>query len=165
MNYTELVAAIQDYTQNEETSFVSNIPTFVRQSEERLNRSIMVPELRKNVTALTSNGSVYLARPADFLSVFSLAVIDSSGDYSFLIDKDVNFIREAYPSASTSALPKYYAQFDGDLMGSRVTLFLVQHLTTPTQLSYITTTIRLQSLPQGHLGTATTPNLLYFMVL
>ena len=119
MNYTELVAAIQDYTQNEETSFVSNIPTFVRQSEERLNRSIMVPELRKNVTALTSNGGVYLARPDDFLSVFSLAVIDSSGDYSFLIDKDVNFIREAYPSASTSALPKYYAQFDGDFNGDQ----------------------------------------------
>ena len=119
MNYTELVAAIQDYTQNEETSFVSNIPTFVRQSEERLNRSIMVPELRKNVTGLTSNGNVYLARPEDFISVFSLAVVDSSGDYSFLIDKDVNFIREAYPSASTSALPKYYAQFDGDYGGEQ----------------------------------------------
>lgn len=119
MNYTELVAAIKDYTQNEETSFVSNIPTFVRQSEERLNRSIMVPELRKNVTGVTSNGSIYLSRPEDFISVFSLAVIDSSGDYSFLIDKDVNFIREAYPSASTSALPKYYAQFDGDYEGEQ----------------------------------------------
>ena len=83
MNYTELVAAIKDYTQNEETSFVSNIPMFVRQSEERLNRSIMVPELRKNVTASTTNGNLYLARPEDFISVFSLAVVDSSGDYSF----------------------------------------------------------------------------------
>ena len=116
MNYTELVTAIQDYTQNEETSFVSNIPNFVEQ-EERLNRSIMVPELRKNVTAATTNGNWYLARPADFLSVFSLAVVDSSGDYSFLLDKDVNFIREAYPASSTSALPKYYAQFDGDYNG------------------------------------------------
>ena len=119
MNYTELVAAIKDYTQNEETSFVSNIPTFVRQSEERLNRSIMVPELRKNVTALTSNGNIYLGRPDDFISVFSLAVVDSLGNYSFLIDKDVNFIREAYPAASTSALPKYYAQFDGDFNGDQ----------------------------------------------
>ena len=117
MNYTELVAAIQDYTQNEETSFVSNIPTFVEQAEERLNRSIMVPELRKNVTAATTNGDWYLARPEDFISVFSLAVVDSSGDYSFLIDKDVNFIREAYPASSTSGLPKYYAQFDGDFGG------------------------------------------------
>ena len=165
MNYTELVAAIQDYTQNEETSFVSNIPTFVRQSEERLNRSIMVPELRKNVTALTSNGSVYLGRPDDFISVFSLAVVDSSGDYSFLIDKDVNFIREAYPSASTSAYQNTTLSLTETLMGSRVTLSLAQHLTTPTQLSYITTTTLLQSLPQAHLGTATTPNLLCFMVL
>lgn len=114
MNYTELVAAIQDYTQNEETSFVSNIPNFVEQAEERLNRSIMVPELRKNVSAATTSGNWYLARPEDFLSVFSLAVVDSSGDYSFLLDKDVNFIREAYPASSTSGLPQYYAQFDGD---------------------------------------------------
>ena len=119
MNYTELVAAIQDYTQNEETSFVSNIPNFVEQAEERLNRSIMVPELRKNVTAATTNGNFYLARPEDFISVFSLAVVDSSGDYSFLLDKDVNFIREAYPASSTSGLPKYYAQFDGDYGGEQ----------------------------------------------
>jgi hypothetical protein len=117
MNYTELVTAIQDYTQNEETSFVSNMPNFVRQAEERLNRSIMVPELRKNVTAATTNGNWYLARPEDFLSVFSLAVVNSSGDYSFLLDKDVNFIREAYPASSTSGLPQYYAQFDGDYGG------------------------------------------------
>ena len=114
MNYTELVTAIQDYTQNEETSFVSNIPNFVEQAEERLNRSIMVPELRKNVSAATTSGNWYLARPSDFLSVFSLAVVDSSGDYSFLLDKDVNFIREAYPASSTSGLPQYYAQFDGE---------------------------------------------------
>lgn len=69
------------------------------------------------MTAATTNGNWYLARPADFLSVFSLAVVDSSGDYSFLLDKDVNFIREAYPASSTSALPKYYAQFDGDYNG------------------------------------------------
>jgi len=118
MNYAELVAAIKDYTQNEETSFVSNIPNFVKQSEERLNRSIMVPELRRNVTGSTTKDSVYLARPEDFLSVFSLAVVDPAGNYSFLLDKDVNFIREAYPSPSTTpGLPKYYAQFDGDFGG------------------------------------------------
>ncbi|MAO21442.1 MAG: hypothetical protein CMJ25_11890 [Phycisphaerae bacterium] len=119
MNYTELVAAIKDYTQNEEASFVSNVPSFVGQAEERLNRSIMVPELRKNVSAATTNGNWYLARPADFLSVFSLAVVDSSGNYSFLLDKDVNFIREAYPASSTSGLPEYYAQFDGDYNGEQ----------------------------------------------
>mgnify|MGYP000150116692 CR=1 FL=1 len=119
MNYTELVAAIKDYTQNEEASFVSNIPSVVGQAEERLHRAIMVPELRKNVSAATTNGNWYLARPADFLSVFSLAVVDSSGNYSFLLDKDVNFIREAYPASSTSGLPEYYAQFDGDYNGEQ----------------------------------------------
>ena len=118
MNYSALVQAIQDYTQNEETSFVSNIPTFVQQAEERINRSIMLPELRKNATASTLIGNKYIARPSDFLSVFSFAVVDAAGEYSYLIDKDVSFIREAYPSASTQALPKYYAQFDGDASGT-----------------------------------------------
>lgn len=114
MNYTELVQAIKDYTENEETTFVNQIPTFVRQAEERIYRSVMIPELRKNVTASTSSGNQYLARPSDFLAVFSIAVVDGSGDYNYLLDKDVNFIREAYPSASTQALPQFYGQFDGD---------------------------------------------------
>ena len=114
MNYTELVQAIKDYTENQETTFVSQIPTFVRQAEERIYRSVMIPELRKNVTASTSAGNQYLARPSDFLAVFSIAVVDGSGDYNYLLDKDVNFIREAYPSSSTQALPQFYGQFDGD---------------------------------------------------
>jgi hypothetical protein len=117
MNYAALVQAIQDYTQNSETSFVANIPLFVEQAEERINRSIMIPELRKNVTANMTAGNKYVARPADFLSAFSFAVIDGTGDYTYLLDRDVTFIREAYPSASTQALPKYYAQFDGDTSG------------------------------------------------
>lgn len=114
MNYAELVQAIKDYTEYEEATFVAQIPTFVRQTEERVFRSVMIPELRKNATATTVPGFPYIARPADFLSAFSFAVVDGSGNYSYLLDKDVNFIREAYPSASTLALPKYYAQFDGD---------------------------------------------------
>lgn len=114
MNYAELVTAIKQYTENEETSFVAQIPTFVRQAEERIYRSVMIPELRKNATASLAGGSQYLGRPPDFLSVFSLAVIDAEGDYTYLLDKDVNFIREAYPSAATPGTPKYYAQFDGD---------------------------------------------------
>lgn len=114
MNYTELVQAIKDYTENEETTFVNQIPTFVRQAEERIYRSVMIPELRKNVTASTVAGNQYLARPSDFLAVFSIAVVDGSGDYNYLLDKDVNFIREAYPSSSTQALPQFYGQFDGD---------------------------------------------------
>lgn len=119
MNYAALVQAIQDYTQNSETSFVTNIPLFVEQAEERINRSIMIPELRKNVTANMTAGNKYVARPADFLSAFSFAVIDAAGDTTYLLDKDVSFIREAYPSTSTQALPKYYAQFDGDSDGEQ----------------------------------------------
>ena len=114
MNYTELLQAVQDYVESTETSFVANIPTFVRQAEERIYRSVMIPELRKNATAATTTGNQYLARPSDFLAVFSLAVVDADGDYTYLYDKDVNFIREAYPRASTQGLPLYYAQFDGD---------------------------------------------------
>jgi hypothetical protein len=114
MNYTQLTQALQDYLESSETSFVSNIPTFVRQAEERIYRTVMIPELRKNVTGSLTSGNKYLARPSDFLAVFSLAVIDSTGAYQYLIDKDVNFIREAYPYPATSGVPRYYAQFDGD---------------------------------------------------
>lgn len=115
MNYTQLSQAIQDYTENYEATFVANIPNFVQQNEERIYRSVMIPELRKNVTGSLTANNKYLARPSDFLSVFSLAVIDGDGDYNYLIDKDVNFMREAYPSGSTTGLPKYYGQFDGDV--------------------------------------------------
>lgn len=118
MNYAELTQALQDYLETNETSFVASIPTFVRQAEERIYRSVQIPELRKNVTANMTAGNQYLARPSDFLSVFSLAVVDGSGDYMYLYDKDVNFIREAYPRASTQGVPKYYAQFDGDQVGT-----------------------------------------------
>ena len=115
MNYTQLYQAIQDYTENYEATFVANIPNFVQQNEERIYRSVMIPELRKNVTGSLTANNKYLSRPSDFLSVFSLAVIDASGNYNYLIDKDVNFMREAYPSGSTTGLPKYYGQFDGDV--------------------------------------------------
>ncbi len=114
MNYTELTAAIKEYTDNTETTFVSNIPNFVRQTEERIYRSILIPELRKNVTTSLSTSNRFLAKPTDFLSVFSIAVVDGSSNYSFLLPKDVNFIREAYPATATSGLPVYYSLFDGD---------------------------------------------------
>lgn len=118
MNYSELVQAIKDYTENTETTFVSQIPTFVQQTEQRVHRTVMLPELRKNVTANMTAGNRFLARPSDFLAPFSIAVVDGDGDYTFLLDKDVNFIREAYPSTSTSGLPKYYAEFDGDVQST-----------------------------------------------
>ena len=111
MTYTELVAAIQSYTQNYETTFVASIPTFVKQTETRVYNTVQIPALRKNVTGVTTGGNKYLSCPLDFLSVFSLAVEDASGNYEYLLNKDVNFIRAAYPNASSTGIPKYYALF------------------------------------------------------
>ena len=115
MNYSELTQAIKDYTENYETTFVSNIPVFIKQTEESINRTVLVPELRKNATTTCDANNRFIARPSDFLAPFSFAVIDTDGDYHYLLPKDVNFIREAYPNRTTAALPKYYAEFDGDI--------------------------------------------------
>jgi hypothetical protein len=115
MNYAELTQSLQDYVESSETSFVSYIPTFVKQAEERIYRTVQIPELRKNVIGSITAGNRYLARPADFLSAFSIAVISAAGEYTYLIDKDMNFIREAYPTPATQGVPKYYAQYDGDI--------------------------------------------------
>jgi len=112
MTYAELVQAIKDYTENEETTFVNQIPTFVRQAEERINRSVMLPDLRKNVTGTVTSSFRFLTVPDDYLAVFSMAVIDGDGNYEFLLHKDVNFIREAYPDNTTSGKPEYYGLFD-----------------------------------------------------
>jgi len=117
MNYAQLVQAVQDYVESTETTFVSQIDTFIREAEERIFRQVMIPELRKNATATLSAGSVYLSRPSDMLSVFSLAVINPAGVYTYLLNKNVNFIREAYPNPSETGAPRYYAQFDGDYAG------------------------------------------------
>ena len=124
MTYDELVSLIQDYCENSETTFVANIPTFVRQAEQRIYRTVMLPEFRSNVTATISAGTQYIARPSDFLSVFSLAVISAAGEYTYLIDKDVNFMREAYPNPATTGRPKYYGIFDGDAPGSEGNLII-----------------------------------------
>ena len=115
MNYPELYAAIIEYTENQEATFVSNIPVFVKNAEERIYRSVLIPEFRKNALGTMTAGNRYLARPADFISAFSVAVIAADGSYSYLLDKDMNFMREAYPNPSTTGVPKYYAQFDGDV--------------------------------------------------
>ena len=109
MNYAELSTAIQDYTENTFTS--TQLATFVEQAEQRIFNLVQFPSLRKNVTGTVTSGNKYLACPTDFLSVHSLAVINGSGDYTFLLDKDVNFIRQVYPSPSSTGTPKYYALF------------------------------------------------------
>lgn len=111
MNYIELSQAIQDYTETTEQIFVDNIPTFVQQAEERIYNTVQIPALRRNVTGNTTASNKYLACPDDFLSVYSMAVIDGTGRYEYMLNKDVNFIRQAYPSPSSTGIPKYYALF------------------------------------------------------
>jgi hypothetical protein len=121
VNYVELVAEIQNYTQNYEANFVATIPTFVTQAEERIYNSVQIPALRRNVTGVTFGGNKYLSCPSDFLSSFSLAVIDGDGNYEYLLNKDVNFMRAAYPNPNDEGLPKYYSLFGPTVVGETVT--------------------------------------------
>lgn len=112
MNYSQLVTQIQDYVQSTETSFVANIPTFVQLAEERIFNSVQLPDIRRNQIGTLTPNNKYLTLPADWLATFSLAVIAPDGSQSFLLDKDVNFIRECYPDPSSNGVPKFYAIFD-----------------------------------------------------
>ena len=109
MNYAELVDAIQGYTENTFTD--SQLATFVQQTEQRVFNTVQFPSLRKNMTGTTTLNNKYLSTPSDFLAPYSLAVIDGSGNYEYLLNKDVNFIRQAYPSPTSTGAPKYYALF------------------------------------------------------
>jgi hypothetical protein len=111
MNYTELSNAIQAYTENTEADFVANIPVFVEQAEQRIYNSVQFPSIRKNVTGAMTTSNKYLQCPTDFLATYSLAVIKANGEYEYLLNKDVNFIRQAYPLPTDTGLPKYYALF------------------------------------------------------
>ena len=111
MNYTQLKAAIIAYTENQDAAFEAEVPVFVQQAEQRIYNSVQFPSLRKNVTGTTTVNNKYLACPDDFLAPYSLAVIDATGAYEYLLNKDVNFIRQAYPTPNATGLPKYYALF------------------------------------------------------
>jgi hypothetical protein len=112
MNYTELVAAIQSYTEDEYPT--ADINLFIQQAEERIFNSVQIPDLRKNVTGTMTAGSKYLNVPSDWLATFSLAVIDTDNSYTYLLNKDVNFIRESFPDTDNTfwKKPEYYAVFD-----------------------------------------------------
>lgn len=109
MNYAELTTNIQDICEN--TFTADQLAMFVQQAEQRIYNTVQLSSLRKNVSGVLIAGNKYLHTPLDYLSSYSLAVIDAAGDYQYLLNKDVNFIREAYPSASPAAIPKYYALF------------------------------------------------------
>ena len=111
MNYAQLTAAIIAYTENQDTSFAAEIPVFVKQAEQRIYNTVQLANLRKNVTGNLTANNKYLQCPSDFLSTYSLAVVDGTGAYTYLQNKDVNFIRQVYPTPTYTALPKYYAIF------------------------------------------------------
>jgi hypothetical protein len=109
MTYTELVTLISDITEN--TFLTRDVDMFIKQAEQKIYNTVQLPNLRKNVTGVTSPANKYLACPLDFLSTYSLAVINASGNYTYLLNKDVNFIREAFPNPTSTGLPSHYAIF------------------------------------------------------
>jgi hypothetical protein len=112
MDRTALYNAIVAYTENTSTDFAAQLPVFVQQAEQRIYNSIQFPSLRKNVTGNTTTNNKYLQCPSDFLAVYSMAAVDATGAYEYLLNKDVNFIRQAYPNPSDDkGIPKYYALF------------------------------------------------------
>ena len=110
--YTTLKQAIQDWTENDETTFVNNLDFFITNAEERILKVTDLDYFRKNVSGIMSSGNKYLAMPSDYLASFSLQYTDSNGDSHFLLQKDVNFIQTFNPDASTTGAPRYYSAFD-----------------------------------------------------
>jgi len=187
VTYDELFIAVKNYLQND---FPSNtwtnvagtgtttsggteqINTFITQAEERIYNTVQIPALRKNVTGVTANGNKYLSCPDDFLSVFSMAVIDGSGNYEYLLNKDVNYIRAAFPNPSSTGAPQYYALF-GPATTSDTTPVITNELTFllgPTPNSnysvelhyyYYPTSITVSSNGRTWLGDNYSPALLY----
>ena len=124
MNYETLYNSIQAYAENTEQLFVANIPVFVQEAEDRIYNSVNLPSLRKNVTGTLTAGNQYISLPNDWLANYSLAVIDSNNKYNYLLNKDVNYLREAYPKVvyttstyqgTPGGVPAYYALFGSQI--------------------------------------------------
>ena len=120
MNYTQLTSAIKGFAENDFPATVGSftsaeqIARFVQLAEQRIYNMVQLPAIRKNVTGTMTVGNKYLSTPSDWLSTFSLAVIDAANEYHYLLNKDVNFIRESYPDTDSAFFgkPQYYAVFD-----------------------------------------------------
>ena len=135
MNYAALVTAISDYTEN--TFPTADMNTFITQAEQRIYNTVQFPSLRKNMTGTITANNKYLSTPNDFLSSYSLAVIDAAGAYSYLLNKDVNFIREAYPTPTDTAIPKYYALFGPTVTNSIISTELSLILGPTPDATYV----------------------------
>tara|TARA_R110000796_G_C14492258_1_gene427896 strand:+ start:492 stop:1145 length:654 start_codon:yes stop_codon:yes gene_type:complete len=110
--YDQLKAAIQAYTDNDETTFIANLPTFIKMAEERILKSVQLSLFRKNSTAVTTANYKYLPVPSDYLAPFSLSMEGTNGDKAFVEFKDPSFVQTYTPDSTTSGAPKYYAVFD-----------------------------------------------------
>lgn len=157
MNYVQLFQAIQDYSENTESLFVSNISRFVQEAEDRIYNTVQIPSLRKNVTGAATSGNRYLSAPNDYLSSFSMAVIKPNGDYEYLLNKDVNFIRQAYPNPNDLGVPKYYSLFGSQFNNPNELSFLLG----PTPDADYTMELHYfyypESIVQGAIKTLSTP--------
>ena len=111
MNYVQLYQAIQDYAETTEPLFVTNIPRFVQEAEDRIYNNVQLPSLRKNVTGTLTSGNKYLSLPNDWLATYSLAIVHTDGTYEYLLNKDVNYIRQAFPDPTDTGFPTHYALF------------------------------------------------------
>jgi hypothetical protein len=111
MNYTQLVAAVQSYLEDTDSTFVALIPTFITQAETRIFNTVQFPALRRTSLGNATISNRFLSCPSDFLAPYSLAVVLSTGEYRFLLNKDATFIREAYPTITATGIPRYYALF------------------------------------------------------
>ena len=111
---TTLTSSIQEWTQNDESTFVAEIPFFIKNAEERIFKVVDLDYFRKNVTGTMTSGNKFLEKPSDYLSTFSLSYVDSSSQNVFLLQKDVNFIQEFTPNPSTTGSPRFYSSFDVD---------------------------------------------------
>jgi len=114
LTYGQLKQAVQDYTENDETSFVNNIPLFIRLAEERILKSVRLNLFQKNQFGNMTSGNKYLAAPSDFLAPFSLSLTDGGNDITFLEFKELDFVQTVNPDDATTGVPRYYAQFDVD---------------------------------------------------
>ena len=111
---TTLTSSIQEWTQNDESTFVAEIPFFIKNAEERIFKVVDLDYFRKNVTGTMTSGNKFLQKPSDYLATFSLSFVNSSSQNVFLLQKDVNFIQEFTPNPSTTGSPRFYSSFDVD---------------------------------------------------
>jgi len=142
MNYAALVSAVSSYTENTFPTVDMNL--FITQAETRIYNAVQLPNLRKTATTALTASTPYFNAPNDFLSVYSFAIVNTNGSYTFLLNKDVNFIREAYPTPATTGTPKYYA-----IYGPQTTVTELQFILGPTPSAALATDLQYFAYPES----------------